>query len=368
MTTPTHHLTRQALSEIPERLGRIRVATTPTTRIPDEPTPANVLNTTIFDNTLTNISRGYYISPIPSPDELVIRQRGRRRISLVWSPEKNVLPTGVVSSRSPFPKTPTKIGCSSMTLRSSPRKRLMNDFIANESCERKNFSPKKNINEESSNRIMWCGTPVVKRQKLDERPLAQANFEIPLHLQLKGLTQDQLIEIIKGLVKDDPNIGTKIRDNFPMPDLSSVEDELLNIKRNIFKSLPTSRLCKKTDGTAYSRAVIHLTAFKKALVSQSRCLNDSGHWDALLNYVSMAWNYVRATPIWDNNSHNIIRRQCFKILTSQCAAALKNGGTRLGEQRLVDLERDIKEWSKDYEDILSCVGQLSQILLKLRST
>ena len=56
--------TRSALSEIPVRMGLLRVST-------DEPVPF----ATIIDSPINNIPPSY-LSPAPSPDELVIRQRG----------------------------------------------------------------------------------------------------------------------------------------------------------------------------------------------------------------------------------------------------------------------------------------------------
>lgn len=52
-------------------------------------------------------------------------------------------------------------------------------------------------------------------------------------------------------------------------------------------------------------------------------LLDSQQWDSVLEYVILAWSYVRATPLWDNPPHNAARRQCFKSLAAQCMFALK---------------------------------------------
>lgn len=48
----------------------------------------------------------------------------------------------------------------------------------------------------------------------------------------------------------------------PSPDLDPLEERLVELKRNIYKSLPNSRLTSKTDSPAYSRAAIHVLAFK----------------------------------------------------------------------------------------------------------
>lgn len=343
---------RIALSEIPDRLELLRVATTPTNPEADEPTPANILNQTIFDNPINNISLDHE-SPVASPDEIVIKQRGRRRFTLTWSPDKQ-------STHSPFQKTPTKIAAAThMTLRSSPRKRLLMTETPHIQSPMESLATD-NIQRLSGYRSSCNMTPIVKKLKLDETPVAQTNHNISLNVMLKGLSHNQLVEMIGNLAAKDSKLEEVIRQDFPMPDIGYLEDELTLCKRNIFKSLPTSRLCKKTDSTAYAKAVMHVSAFKAAIISHTRKLHDSSHWDALLDYVLMAWNYVRATPIWDNNSHNAIRRHCFKVLTCHCVAALKYGGLRLGTQRLNNLERNLADWSKDHEDVLSCVNALNR--------
>lgn len=119
----------------------------------------------------------------------------------------------------------------------------------------------------------------MKRLRFIESPIAQQNTKVPLAKVLKGLSQAQLINVIQELVNNEPNIETKIRANLPMPDIKPMEEQLIQLKKNIFKSLPTSRLVKNTDAVAYSRAATHLAAFKKAIVDQSRQLNESGTKD-----------------------------------------------------------------------------------------
>ncbi|TDG52828.1 hypothetical protein AWZ03_001061 [Drosophila navojoa] len=381
-TTPTLQ-TRMALAEIPDRLEALRVANTPTNanrRTPDEPTPATTANTPNggggggglglrVDNDM-NVAQAqdFSFSPLPSPDELIIRQRGRRRFTTTFSPDKvNGGVSGNSSSiRSPFQRTPTKNLqlTSGMILRSSPRKRLTMGSTPPEPTPMETYSP---IKLTHTKQQLWPGTPIVKKQKMDDRPVAQTNSEVPLPTLLSGLSHQQLIDLIMCNIKQETAMATqsaeeKIRGQLLTPDISLLEQELHYAKRLIFKSLPTSRLCKKTDAAAYSKAAIHLNEFKRVLQTQAKRLHDSTHWDALVDYVSMAWQCVASTPNWESNSHNAVRRQCFKLLACSCYAAIKHGGMRLGQTRLETLERNLREWSKDYEDVLSCVNALQRTL------
>ncbi|KAH8274517.1 hypothetical protein KR044_006095 [Drosophila immigrans] len=383
-TTPTLQ-TRMALAEIPDRLEALRVANTPTNanrRTPDEPTPAAIANTPNgggglglrVDNMNVGQEQDFSFSPLPSPDELIIRQRGRRRLTTTFSPDKlngGGIGMGFGGSsgnaiRSPFQRTPTKNLqlTSGMILRSSPRKRLTMGSTPPEPTPIETYSP---IKLTSTKQQLWPGTPIVKKLKMDDRPVAQTNSDVPLPALLQGLSQQQLIDLIMCNIKQETPTDTQsaeeqIRAQLPTPDISLLEQELHYAKRLIFKSLPTSRLCKKTDAAAYSKAAIHLNEFKRVLQTQAKRLHDSTHWDALVDYVSMAWQCVASTPNWESNSHNAVRRQCFKLLACSCYAAIKHGGMRLGQTRLETLERNLREWSKDYEDVLSCVNALQRTL------
>ncbi|XP_017122221.1 uncharacterized protein LOC108142713 [Drosophila elegans] len=376
MTTPLQ--TRMALAEIPDRLEALRMANTPTNanrRTPDEPTPATIINTPNangglglrLDNDVNVVqAQDFVFSPLPSPDELVIRQRGRRRFTTTFSPDKvnggggaGVGASGGPSMRSPFQRTPTKNLqlTSGMILRSSPRKRLTMGSTPPDPTPMETYSPIKM----ATTKQLWPGTPIVKKLKMDDRPVGQTNTDATLPSLLQGLSQDQLIELIMNNLKTASD-EEEIRRQLPTPDTSSLEQELHHAKRLIFKSLPTSRLCKKTDAAAYSKASMHLNEFKRVLQAQAKRLHDSTHWDALVDYVTMAWQCVASTPNWESHAHNAVRRQCFKLLACSCYAAIKHGGMRLGQTRLETLERNLREWSKDYEDVLSCVNALQRTL------
>jgi hypothetical protein len=84
----------------------------------------------------------------------------------------------------------------------------------------------------------------------------------PLPCALKGLSQDQLIEMLLGLTKIHPELEQELRESLPAPDLRPMEDQLAYLRKNIFKSLPTSRLTSKYDSPAYNRANTHVLSFK----------------------------------------------------------------------------------------------------------
>lgn len=73
----------------------------------------------------------------------------------------------------------------------------------------------------------------------------------------------------------------------------------------------------------------------------------------------MAWTYVSALPVWDETSHNILRRECFKILTLHAKLALRNGGMKLGSDRIANFRSKFKSMAGDFEDINKCQEALT---------
>lgn len=277
---------------------------------------------------------------------------GRRRVTMNWSPDRKT----ISPLKTPTKNTPNNTSLSVMTLRSSPRKRLLTDFshLTPEKLQspRKISSPMKNV--------ISCSS--AKKLKYEETSVIRNSKNVPLNIALKGLTQEQLISIIQNLVNDEPELEEKIKSNFPAPDLKPMEDQIIQLKKTIYKSLPSTRLISKTDSAAFQRASMHVANFKKTVVDQSRLLHDSQNWDALLDYSIMTWNYVRSMPSWDNYAHNTSRRHCFKVLSWHCLEALRHGGLLLGENRLIDFSSRIKDYSVDCDDINSCLKPLNLIL------
>lgn len=328
--------TRAALAEIPVRLDRLRVTPLqPVTNL-RERSPA--------------LPAGY-LSPAPSPDELLIQQRGRKRLPVTWSPDIELKRNSSFHSTirtPPKDNSPLKLG---VTLRSTPRKRLLLD------TERIPLTPEKidfsDISTPQKFKITSPikSTPPIKRSKLEKT--FSSEFKGPIDAALKGLSPTQLINIIKTITYKHPEVGQELRNEMPVPDLAPLEERLSYLKSNIFKSLPTSRLTSKTDSPAYSRVATHLAAFKKCVIEQGKVLVESQHWESVIQYVLLAWNYVKATPIWDNQPHNVQRKQCFKALTTFCMTALKKGS--LAKDVLADIQDKLQGLMSDSDEIQSCL-------------
>lgn len=281
---------------------------------------------------------------------------GRKRIPVTWSPDIELKRNSTFHStvRTP-PKdlpnrvSPTKLG---VILRSTPRKRLLLGDV-----ERIPLTPEKidftDISTPQKFKLTSPvkGTPPTKKSRLDKT--LESEFNGPLDAGLKGLSPTQLVNMIRKITNKHPDIEQEIRQEMPKPDLAPLEEKLSYLKANIFKSLPTSRLISKTDSPAYSRVAIHLSAFKKCVVEQGKMLVESQHWESVIQYVFLAWNYVKATPVWDNQPHNSQRKQCFRALISFCMTALRKGSH--SKEFLVDVQDRLQSMIADNEEVHSCI-------------
>lgn len=241
----TPHRIRPALTEIATELGILHPASASL-----GVNRRNALNPGLIDSPAANIPDSY-LSPRMSPDEAVIQQRGRRRVPIMWSPEKGF--------QSPN-KTPTK-NISAMTLRSSPRKRSLIKELSNTRVSEAETSYPSPTNKRNTPSKGALGS--AKKIRLQEGSMNRSKDEVPLETLLRGFSQEQLIAMITGMVQTNPRFEEIIRSELPIPDIAPLEEQLCYQKKNICKSLPATRLVSKTDSPAYARAATHLAAFKK---------------------------------------------------------------------------------------------------------
>lgn len=215
-------------------------------------------------NSVENSFVEHINSSVPSLDEIVIRQRGRRKqpAKISWSPIKSPFKTPTkknsslhmsLLSPSPAKKLFGNNG-SPMILRNSPRKRILNDTFNDQE-----------LGDSTSSLNMATSTPTKRLKFSDEISMNAANKSIPLRTLLKPMSHQQLIDIINAIANSDPEIEHKIRQHLPVPEIRPFEQELCALRKCIMTSSPRSRLLvqSKTDGAAFSRASSHLLTFKK---------------------------------------------------------------------------------------------------------
>ncbi len=289
----------------------------------------------------------------PSPDEIAIKQRGRRQVPLTFSPDvhSGLTPQRVQRQRyqsAVLSKNTGGINRLLLPTRSSPRKRLTlgedapspasalstpskaNTSVPSSSSEMSSSTPSSVFNTPSPDKGRGKRpSPITKKARvtlsksLDETQLS------PL-VAMKALSRSQLLNLIGKLVEDEPSLERRLSDVLPEPDLAPMEEKLAYLKRNIFKTLPNTRLESRTDSMSYNRVYTHLLALKKAVGDQGKQLVDSQQWSCVVEHCIMAWGYVKATPVWDNPPHNNIRRQCFKTLVANCLLALRSHAWKEG--------------------------------------
>ncbi|XP_065347817.1 uncharacterized protein LOC135944648 isoform X2 [Cloeon dipterum] len=303
--------TRRALMEVP--------SSTPSPVTPE-------LNTSSFP------------TPSPSPDELLIQLRGRRKLPVTWSPDVK---------RSPIKLIPGSPNQSGIVLRSTPRKRLLlNDERTPEKSPRKTPSPSKRKSVE----------------RLGTRNLPQ----VPLSLLLKGQSKQQLINLLLGVTQSQPDVEQMVRDNLSFPDLELMEEQLRTLNGNISKAFPMSSEIERYDASGFARVCTHLNMFKKAVIDYGNELVDSKNYGAVIEYAEMAWKYVSLTPTWQSVAHNTIKKCCFKNLASKCMKAIKYGNFTQDEYQRI--EESFKKMVSDSDEIRSCLKKIAGMRLKPSSS
>merc|ERR1719225_1563636 len=287
-----------------------------------------------------------------SPDEQVIQARGRRQVPLTFSPDVNTTPLRQQMARAKLAamsQAGGRLMLPQSHTRTSPRKRLtLSDSPPSSSptsCLSTVFTP-------SPDKLKI--SPLSKKVKVD--PTLQNTSP---ETAIKGLSHSQLIDLVTGILSNHPDLVTEVHTMIPAPDLAPLEEKLHYLKRNIYKALPSTRLESKTDSMAYNRVSLHLTTFKRAVVESVKTLLESHQWLAVIDFTVLAWAYVAATPVWQNPSHNNVRKTCFKTLAASSMTALKKG--HFTSEELKGIRAKMAKLQADSEEVIVCLKYIDDM-------
>lgn len=248
--------------------------------------------------------------------------------------------------------------------RTSPRKRLtLSDSPPSSSANMSLASDSFQMTPLAEQKLKK--SPNSKKSKLEEFAVATLESDhgyeqLSTSTILKGLSRHQLENVLTDLLQKQPHLEAEVRECLPKPDLIPMEEKLNYLKRNIFRALPNNRLESKTDAMAYSRVSVHLLAFKKEVSDQGKRLIEASAWPSLVDHSIMAWNFVLATPTWDNAPHNNLKKQCFKLLASNLIHALKKG--TWSTDTCISIKNKILPMEKDSDDVGPCIKYLDLLI------
>jgi len=295
-----------------------------------------------------------------SPDEAAIQARGRRSIPLTYSPDINHTPLRQQMQRAKLAALSQGNGrlllpCGREGIRTSPRKRL----TLNDTPPPSASLPSPSLGQlfQPSPKELGKISPLTKKLKLD--PSVTGNSP---EIAMKGLNQQQLTDLLSSLLCRHPELREEVGQLIPAPDLEPLEERLNYLKRNIYKALPSTRLESKTDSLAFNRVSTHLATFKKCVLEQLKPLLEAEQWAAVVDYSVLAWGYVKATPVWENPSHNNTRKSCFRSLAAASMTALRRAN--FSPEQLPSIKTKLAKLQADSEEIVVCLKYIEDMAKK----
>ncbi|KAH7945362.1 hypothetical protein HPB49_010020 [Dermacentor silvarum] len=277
-------------------------------------------------------------SPSTSPDEEVVRRRGRRIISpgnqFALTPPRT--PTKrqqspKSSSSSEHPQTPSKAQLMMSPVRSSPRKRLL---LPADISDAVNASPSKKL------------VSPVKRLRLQSRE-AEAETEVAL----TALTKAQLVALLKDTMGRNAAAKQIVQELLPKPDLAHSMQKLEKLLHQIYRAFPQKHWGNSRDAFCFRRVQIPIETFKRKCLQRGQQLCQAEQWSSLLEYAQQAWNFARKMPEWQDSSHNKAKLLCLRTLAAHCSTALKK--ISLDQRQLQTLISRLKEMKDDSPCITS---------------
>ncbi|XP_022658313.1 uncharacterized protein LOC111265278 [Varroa jacobsoni] len=263
-------------------------------------TPLSPLDVTpLYDgiSNMLNLERMESHPSAVSPDEEVIRLRGRRSfephspINIARYSSQNISPMKKV-------KSPAKV----LQFR-SPRKRLQMDLVDGVGgTPRGPSSPAKRF------RVSLHG--------LDERasdPVAQ----------LHSLNKGQLRGLLQRALSEEA-VRAQLAPHMPAPDLTRMEAKLQQRLRavQVAQGGAGRHHSQPSPPTFSKRLHPVLDEFRTKITSHVEGLLKGEQWTGGVEYVLLAWPYVRQLPEWREQVQNRTRLACFKLLAGLLATCL----------------------------------------------
>lgn len=306
------------------------------------PGEANSTEVNAMDNFLNSRHGTDSWSPAPSPDEMVIQKRGRRRRTIVWSPDLDTCKRNSLFSTNSKDRTPVKSPSkSSMVLRSTPRKRLTLGDVNESQFTTPDKKKKSQVSLDVNNSPKY--------------------FNGNLLNGLRGLSHNQLVHMIMdlvstqedGLLHENEKIRNVLLKKMPMADIQPLIDTLNTLKQNIQISIVLSNRDDLSD------IHIYLDNFQKTIIDQGKRLVESQHWVSVMQYVYAAWNITKQLYEEENQSLCNLTHKCFKNLTHFCSQALKRGNFT---STILDIFTDrLDAMVVDYEDLKVCLQLINEV-------
>ena len=121
--------------------------------------------------------------------------------------------------------------------RCSPRKRLTLNDSPPSSCSMSDIS---NLYSPSPDKLKQ--SPLAKKMRMDQ----SRSYSVKPEIAIQGLSHSQLTDLVGNLLIFHPELRNEVATSLPTPDLTHHEENLNYLKRNIYKTLPSSRLRTKT--------------------------------------------------------------------------------------------------------------------------
>jgi len=339
-----NNLIEQTNNQHPQPLtnGRQQLLTATTVNTPQQMLRDAARDTPVLRDNNVSGAGSFLSTHTPSPDEAVIQARGKRQIPLIYSPDITPLRQQMQRNKLAAVQQSQNSRLSLPNIRISPRKRLnLTDTPP---------SPQMYVIPPEIAGI----SPLAKKLRLEEERGVDPTIAV------RGLAHSQLVNLITDIIKMNPKIRDDVVNLLPEPDLISMEEALNSSKKNIFKSLPNTRLESKTDSMAYNRVATHLSAFRKVVSEGVKRLQSGEQWTALLDYTIIAWGYVQATPVWDNPAHNSTRKTCFKNLACAALTALKTG--RFTVQQLKQVRVKFDKLAPKTSELEVCIKHMDDLI------
>ena len=94
-------------------------------------------------------------------------------------------------------------------------------------------------------------------------------------------------------------------------------------------------------------------------MQQLKPLLEGEQWVGVLDYSVLTWGYVKATPVWENPTHNNTRKSCFRALAAASMTALRRG--HFTSEQLAGIRVKMAKLQVDSDEVIVCLKYIDDM-------
>ena len=180
-----------------------------------------------------------------------------------------------------------------------------------------------NVPLDSNTILNYHPRPVDSSDSTNQPPKKKRKTTVNLSKLIRGLTKEQLEEMILNVTNELPDIEETVRKHLPTFDIQQAIQEAQKLKKKLFQEFPNTRYGSPYDHYAFTRVKSSQSAYSTAVRKPLTVLSSAKQWSVLLDYILAVIEESAELPDWDCEADRKPKQSLFKAFASHLLKILE---------------------------------------------